>query len=275
MNAKQILRHILLIFKGMLVGFGAILPGVSGGTLCVAFGMYQPLLNVLSHPRKAIREDGVKLLVFLIGGAIGFVGLAGLANRMLTYSAMGVVCVFIGLLLGTLPEQWKTAGEKGRGASSYAAMGIGFAALLALLLLLRRSGGVQLAANVWGYLLCGVMWGLSFVVPGLSSSTLLIFFGLYQPMLEGISHLSIPVLLPLGIGAGACLLLLPRAVTAAYRRWYAQASHAVLGIVVASAVMILPAELLRTPQTLLTGLGLMALGTLAALGMSKLFSSTT
>ena len=53
------------------------------------------------------------------------------------------------------------------------------------------------------------MWGLSFVVPGLSSSTLQIFFGLYQPMLDGISSLSMPVLLPLAAGVALCLLLLP------------------------------------------------------------------
>lgn len=33
-------QRILLVFKGMLVGSGAILPGVSGSVLCVAFGIY-------------------------------------------------------------------------------------------------------------------------------------------------------------------------------------------------------------------------------------------
>ena len=73
MNLQKSIKHILLIIKGIVVGFGAIMPGISGGTLCVAFGMYKPLLNVLSDPKKAIKEDGFKLLMFIIGAGVGFV----------------------------------------------------------------------------------------------------------------------------------------------------------------------------------------------------------
>ena len=44
---KNVGSLLLLLFKGMLVGFGAILPGVSGGTLCAAFGMYEPVMNLM------------------------------------------------------------------------------------------------------------------------------------------------------------------------------------------------------------------------------------
>ena len=118
----------------------------------------------------------------------------------------------------------------------------GFTLMLSLLLLFRQIDAVSLRPDFWGFLFCGVMWGVSFIVPGLSSSTLLLFFGLYQPMLDGISRLSPGVLLPLAVGAGLCLLILWRGVHAAYRKWYAGISHAMIGIVVATAIMILPAH---------------------------------
>ena len=43
---------IVKIVFGALVGGGAILPGVSGGVLCVAFGIYRPMMELLSHPLK-------------------------------------------------------------------------------------------------------------------------------------------------------------------------------------------------------------------------------
>ena len=49
---NRLIDPILLVLKGVLVGFGAILPGVSGGALCVAFGMYNPIINLLSHPLR-------------------------------------------------------------------------------------------------------------------------------------------------------------------------------------------------------------------------------
>ena len=36
--------------QGILVGSGAILPGISGGVLCVLFGIYQPMMSFFAHP---------------------------------------------------------------------------------------------------------------------------------------------------------------------------------------------------------------------------------
>ena len=59
-------------------------------------------------------------------------------------------------------------------------------------------------------------------------------------MLDGISTLSPQVLIPLAIGVGVCLLVLPKGVNAAYQKQYSVISHAVLGIVAATTVTILP-----------------------------------
>ena len=53
---SAILTCILWVLEGILVGFGAILPGVSGGALCAAFGMYHPLIETFSAPKDGIRK---------------------------------------------------------------------------------------------------------------------------------------------------------------------------------------------------------------------------
>ncbi len=242
----NIIKYLILIFKGALVGFGAILPGVSGGTLCVAFGMYQPIIDLLNHPFRTLKKDWLRLMLFIIGGGLGFVGLSGLAGWLMEKNSAAVTCVFIGFILGTIPELWQNAGERGRAKSSYVSIGVGFAALLAVTLTLRYAAGVELEAGFASWLLCGVLWGLSFIVPGLSSSTLIMFFGLYQPMLEGISKLSFGVLIPLAIGMGGSLLLLSRAINAAFEKWYSQLSHGIIGFVAASTLMVLPLDAFET-----------------------------
>ena len=102
----NILKYAMLITKGTLVGFGAIMPGISGGTLCAAFGMYKPLLGLLSSPRKTIRDNGLDILAFLTGISFGFVGLSGLASWLMEKNSKILICVFIGLIIGTIPELW-------------------------------------------------------------------------------------------------------------------------------------------------------------------------
>ena len=42
-------RLVLLFFQGAIIGTGAILPGISGGVLCVAFGLYEPMVGLFAH----------------------------------------------------------------------------------------------------------------------------------------------------------------------------------------------------------------------------------
>ena len=238
---KNFFMWIIWLLEGIFVGFGAILPGVSGGTLCVAFGMYRPLIETISHIKTGLKKYWLMLGFFMLGIAVGFVGLSGLASMLLEKNTILVTCAFVGFIIGTFPDLWNDAGSRGRNKFSIISLIAGFVIMIGVLSLLKTQLSINIAPDVWGFLLCGVLWGGSFIIPGLSSSTLLLFFGLYQPMLEGISSLDFKVLIPMAIGMGACVLLLSKAVGAAYKRFFSVISHAVLGIVAATTILILPA----------------------------------
>lgn len=242
-SPKSLLSYVLLILKGALVGFGAILPGVSGGTLCVTFGMYHPIIETLSHPVTGLKKHGLRLILFVVGVAVGFVGLSDLTANLLEQNPTLITCAFIGFIIGTFPELWQDAGKEGRTKGSIVALAIGFAAMLGVLILLKINLSVNIAPGIAAYVFCGVLWGLSFIVPGLSSSSLLLFFGLYQPMLAGISSLNFAVLLPMGTGMALTVLLLSKGVEKLYSKYYNIASHVLLGIVVATTVMVVPEDM--------------------------------
>lgn len=240
MKKNKILQILLWIVQGCIVGIGAILPGVSGGTLCYAFGIYDPLLQTLSNPIKGIKKYWFMLMFVILGGGIGFVGFAGVTNWLLGLNEGVVLCVFVGLIAGTLPEIWRDAGEKGRGKASIVAMVISFLAISGVFFLFKNVWHVAIQPGIVGWLLCGLLWGLSFIVPGFSSSTLLLFFGIYEQMSAGISHLDFGVLIPLGIAMLATLLLFSKLMKLVFDKFHSVVSHCVLGFVVATTIMILP-----------------------------------
>ena len=51
------MKYLKDFFKGILIGAGAILPGISSGVLCVIFGIYENLLNCVLNFFKNIREN--------------------------------------------------------------------------------------------------------------------------------------------------------------------------------------------------------------------------
>ncbi len=240
MKKNFLLKAILWIIQGCIVGIGAILPGVSGGTLCYAFGIYDQLLEVLSSPFKGIKKHW-KMLIFVgIGGALGFVGFAGVTEWLLSVNEAAVLCVFVGLIAGTIPDLWREAGEKGRGKASIISLVISFVAITAVFYVFKNVWTLTIEPGLVGWLICGLLWGLSFIVPGFSSSTLLLFFGIYEQMSHGISHLDFSVLIPLGCAMLATLLLLSKLMKLVFDKYHSVASHCVMGFVIATTIMILP-----------------------------------
>ncbi len=240
MKKNFLLKAILWIIQGCIVGIGAILPGVSGGTLCYAFGIYDQLLEVLSSPFKGIKKHW-KMLVFVgFGAALGFVGFAGVTEWLLSQNEAVVLCVFVGLIAGTIPDLWREAGERGRSKLSVIALAVSFVAISAVFYVSKNVLTLTIEPGLVGWLICGLLWGLSFIVPGFSSSTLLLFFGIYEQMSHGISHLDFSVILPLGCAMLATLLLLSKLMKLVFEKYHSVASHCVMGFVIATTIMILP-----------------------------------
>ena len=236
---NRFLQIVLWIMQGFIVGIGAILPGVSGGTLCYAFGIYNYLLEVLSNPIKGLKKHWFMLIFLGIGGVLGFVGFSGITAALLAWNEPVVLCVFVGLIIGTIPELWRDSGEQGRTKGSIFSLILSFISIAALFYLCENVWSIVIPATTVGFLICGVIWGLSFIVPGFSSSTLLLFFGIYEIMSEGISKLELSVILPLGIAMLATLLLLSKVMKLMFEKFHSLASHCVMGFVLATTLMIL------------------------------------
>ncbi len=259
---------LLRVLKGALVGTGAILPGISGGTLCVVFGIYQPMMGFLAHPVAEWKRYGALLLPVLIGWIVGFVGLSRALGIVFGAFEIPVTWLFIGLVAGTMPSLLREAGKGGRPRAAWLALACGVAAMTAVLLLLKGAR-VDVQPSFWAWILCGVLWGLGIVVPGLSPSTLFVFFGLTEPMSTGIGSLDFSVILPMLLGIGAVILLFVKPLNALLKRAYATTMHAVAGVAIASTVGIIPLDSLSGWNIALYA-GCFAVGCVAALGMDKI-----
>ena len=59
--------NVINFFKGVLIGSGAILPGISSGVMCVVFGIYETLLDKVLHFFKSPVENFKYLLPIGLG----------------------------------------------------------------------------------------------------------------------------------------------------------------------------------------------------------------
>lgn len=263
------------VMQGSLVGVGAVLPGISGGVLCVAFGIYKTIMEFLAAPFRNFKTHMPKLIPIIIGGIIGFLGIANLLSFLLEKYPAPSVCVFIGLISGMLPSLFREAGERGRDKKSYISMVLAMIVIFALLISLKVLS-VTITPNFFWYLFCGFCLALSVIAPGMSFSTLLMPLGLYEPFVDGIGHLKFAILIPGGIGALVTVILFAKAINLLFDKYYSVAFHAIIGVVIAATVMIIPAaSFIESVLSCIINVLCIAFGVVAALLLDKFNSKYT
>ena len=227
---------------GAAIGGGAILPGISGGVLCVVFGVYRAIMELFSHPVKAIKKNWKMFLFVGLGWVFGFWIFAKVIEFLFAKSEMMATWLFIGLIIGTVPALYKEAGKHGRSKGSFISMFVAFATLTGILTYVQYGEFVQVTPSFGWYVFSGALWGLSIVVPGMTSSSILMSLGIYQDLNSGIASFDMGVMIPWVIGMFGTAILLARLVTYFFDKFYSLSFHAVLGIVLASTVVIIPLD---------------------------------
>lgn len=235
------MKLVLKLLQGALVGLGAVLPGISGGVLCVIFGIYKTIMEFLADPFKKFKTHFPKLFPYGVGVMIGFLGIAKLLAFLLDKYEAPSICLFIGLIVGMLPSLFREAGEQGRSKASYISMVVSMVVVFALLISLQIFS-VEITPNFAWFIFCGFALTLSIIAPGMSFSTLLMPLGLYQPFVDGISSFNFGILIPVGIGALATVILFSKLVDMLFKKHHSVAFHAIVGVVIAATAMIIPFE---------------------------------
>ena len=97
------MNFVLDIFKGIALGAGCILPGISSGVLCVIFGIYEKLLDSILHFFSDSKNNFKFLFPIIIGIAFGVILFGNALNYFFFQFPIQTKCIFIGLILGSIP----------------------------------------------------------------------------------------------------------------------------------------------------------------------------
>ena len=227
--------------KGILIGIGAILPGLSGGVLSVIFGIYDPMIRFLSNIRHRFKDNVLYFLPVFLGGGIGVLLFSVVVKAAFGRYAAQFVSLFIGFVIGTFPSLYRQAGKEGRNAWDMVLLI--FWALLIFSLMFFGRGLPTVSPNPVVWFIAGATVALGFIVPGMSPSNFLIYFGLYDQMAASIAAFDFSMLIPFGIGGVLCIIAFSKLVASLFNHHYSKMYHSILGMVIGSTLAIFPSTI--------------------------------
>src|SRR5690554_4258054 len=166
------------VLQGMLIGVGAILPGVSGGMIAAAFNIYSKLIEALDQvtrqPIKALFSIWEYALGIMIGILVGFLVIAYIFYLVPIPSTL----LFIGLIIGGSPEIYGLSNEPNKPYKSWIITGITFLFMISITVFapyFSQTDTTQTHFILW--IVVGILLAVSLIVPGLSGTMLMLIIG--------------------------------------------------------------------------------------------------
>lgn len=235
--------------SGFVIGIGTVIPGVSGGVLAIILGLYQPMVETAAHPLKNWRKNAAFLLPIGIGVGGSILILSNVLNYLFNHYPIPLLYLFVGLVLGSLPAVIQVGNEEGFRLSYMVSLGVGF--LIMYWIGRLPQGKVTMLADGWlSSLWYGILLALGTVVPGLSSSFLLMTFGAYQKLLAAVAHVDLVTLLPVMVSFVPGVWLCSKGISWLFKHVYGWTYYGIIGILFASLMVVFPG----LPRTLAEGL---------------------
>lgn len=235
----NMLRNFL---KGLIIGMGAIAPGVSGGAFAIMLGVYDKITDAIGNFYIDFKEKFLFLSTLGLGAVIGIVGFSQVLEFLFNDYEILTKYAFIGLILGSMPSVFKEANKKGQKCVYFLplVMTLGITLMFTLMdKVPAPMGSGETLTFVEGLIYGGVI-ALGTIVPGISSSIILMYAGVYSAVLAAIGSLQWLLLLPLGLGFGITMLLLSKLINYLFKRFYSWTYYAVLGFVLGSITALIP-----------------------------------
>lgn len=204
------------VIGGLFMGLANLVPGISGGTMLLAVGVYPHFIGGIAEVSTfTFRPKTILTLGCIVGSALlAVLVFAGVMSELVVHRRWVMYSLFIGLTLGGVPLLWRMVKPAD---SMIVVTSIAGIAVMAAMAAIGPSSSGQAPADGHAYptyFLAGLAGAAAMVLPGISGGYLLLILGQYLTLLTAIAMVkdglrggdldlilhAMHVLVPVGIG---------------------------------------------------------------------------
>lgn len=274
---KKFIEYLRYFLCGMVFGIANVIPGVSGGTMLVVFGVFDRLTEAISGIKKIFRNFWF-LFTFALGAGGGIVLSAFVISSLFRNFSVQTNMFFIGLILGGVPLIYKFGTEEQKVKPSCIVPFVIAMAVVIGMTVLEKLDVFKLAPDVvTGFdlvislklLVCAAVAAVTMIIPGISGSFVMMLLGVYETIIGAIKDMNFFVIIPFAIGAVIGIIGGAKLISILIKKNKLMVYSALMGLVIGSVYAILPDGFGFNLQTGY-GFACALFGVLAALLVEKL-----
>lgn len=229
--------------KGVVISISQLVPGVSGGTIAMIFGIYDKLLHAVNNILKDFKNQYRLLLEVGLGAVIGIFAFSNIVKTLFDNFPIQIGYLFIGVILGGAPLMYRKAAVKGLKKSSILYLIAGFVIVYMMGTPNNDASAVIQNLTPLNFLylfLGGVVVAIALILPGISGSFMLFVLGLYNTVITAVAQLNIPILIPIAIGGIVGTLATARFIEILLLKFPEQTYILIFGFILGSVFSVFP-----------------------------------
>ncbi len=245
---KKVVEYLKYFLCGLIFGTANVIPGVSGGTMLVVFGIFDRLTDAISGVKKIFKNFPF-LLTFALGAGAGILISAKVISQMFVSFGVQTNMFFIGLILGGIPLIYRLGtAEKKPKPLCILPFVIAMAFVIALAVLEKLNIFSLTAETVEGFDLVfslkmvgsAALAAVTMIIPGISGSFVMMLLGVYETIIGALSTFNFYVIIPFAIGAVVGIVVGAKLISMLIAKNRLMVYSALMGLVIGSVYAILP-----------------------------------
>lgn len=252
------------LLKGILIGIGGIIPGLSGAVIAMIFGLYDKMVYCIANFFYDFKKNFVFMFPILTGIGIGFIAFSNVQKILLEKYPFYTMLVIIGLIVGTVPALFKGARIKKFNIVNISV--VAFTLIIGLVMSYMSDTNLDIQnkvlelnfTNILNLMLIGFIMAGSHIIPGISGTVLLMILGSYGIMLNAIANLknlfivemyinhmdliiyNIFLIIPMAIGLIVGAIIFSKLMDYLLKHFHTLTYCAIIGFVIGSIPSIVP-----------------------------------
>lgn len=245
---KKVVEYLKYFLCGLIFGTANVIPGVSGGTMLVVFGIFDRLTDAISGVKRIFKNFPF-LLTFGLGAGAGILVSAKVISQMFVSFGVQTNMFFIGLILGGIPLIYRLGtAEKKPKPLCIVPFVIAMAFVIALAVLEKLNIFSLTAETVEGFDLVfslkmvgsAALAAVTMIIPGISGSFVMMLLGVYETIIGALSTFNFYVIIPFAIGAVVGIVVGAKLISMLIAKNRLMVYSALMGLVIGSVYAILP-----------------------------------
>jgi putative membrane protein len=244
---NDVKNDLILMFKGFIIGSSMSVPGISGGTMAILLGIYDKLISSISNYFKDIKGNTLYLSKALLGSFIGIGSLAFVIQWLLNNYPIYVSFFFLGAVIGGVPALLKKTHAKTMKISSLMYILIGLMIVISISFIPTGNFSIVSGSGFVHYLMVlvtGIIIALALILPGISTSHMLLVMGMYETLLKAITTMDIVYIGVLGISTVIGVFLITKPIEWTMNTYTKQTYFVIIGFVLGSTAEIFSDKIL-------------------------------